>query len=430
MKGAAQAVELLSRREISAEELVRGCLLRISEREPAVQAWEVLDAEGALGEARRIDALRERPLLSGLPIGIKDLIDTADLPTAYGSPIYRGHRPAADAACVRALRKAGAVVLGKTVTTEFAVYSPGKTRNPRDPSRTPGGSSSGSAAAVADGMVPAALGTQTAGSIIRPASFCGAIGWKPTHGAFDLAGVHPLAPSLDTLGFFVQALEDVPVLTAALLGRPPPPMPRPPRRPVFGLCRTELWDRLEPATRGAIEDAAARLGRGGAEVREADLGPSFLGLVEAQVAIMGAEAALELREELEERTSDLSPRLREFLEAGRACSPARLLAAREQAERCRREMDGVLASLDALLTPAAAGEAPVGLSSTGDPAFCRIWTLLGTPCVSLPVLRGPSGLPVGLQLVGRRGGEEGLLAAAAFVYDGGAGLVRSPDTWR
>ena len=408
MIGAARAVELLSRRELSAEALLRDCLARIEAREPTVQAWEALDAESALREARRIDALRERPPLCGLPVGIKDLIDTADLPTGYGSPLYRGHRPSADAACVRALRHSGAVIVGKTVSTEFAVYSPGKTRNPRDPLRTPGGSSSGSAAAVADGMVPLALGTQTAASVIRPASFCGVIGWKPGYGILSLEGVHPLAPSLDTLGFFVRALEDVPVAMAALGA----PLRRhePKREPVvFGLCRTEAWDRAEPSTRSAIEAVAARL-----DAREVKLGPAFDGLVEAQLAIMGAEAAVSLGRE---DPGGLSARLREFLEAGNAVPAERLRAAHAQAGRCRLELDAIFASsgVDALFTPAAAGEAPHGLAATGDPIFSRIWTLLGAPCASLPVLQGPAGLPLGLQLVGARGGDESLLASCAAV---------------
>ena len=415
--GAAEAVALLARRELSAEQLVRDCLSRIGDREPAVQAWEVLDADGALREARRIDGMRERPLLCGLPIGIKDLIDTQDLPTAYGSSLYRGFRPAADAACVTALRRAGAVILGKTVTTEFAVYSPGKTCNPRDPARTPGGSSSGSAAAVADGMVPAALGTQTAGSIIRPASFCGAIGWKPGFGLLSTAGIHPLAPSLDTLGFFVREIGDVPLVMAALSGAPVRPLPPATRKPVFGLCRTEVWPLAEPSTQKAIEDAAAALQASGAEVREVELPRSFHELLEAQVAIMGAEAAVSLAPESATRASALSPRLREFLDTGRACPEERLLAARAQAGECRSAIDRILGPLDAILTPAAAGEAPVGRSSTGDPAFCRIWTLLGTPCVSLPVLRGPAGLPLGLQLVAARGDEAKLLGAARYVVD-------------
>jgi Asp-tRNA(Asn)/Glu-tRNA(Gln) amidotransferase A subunit family amidase len=296
-------------------------------------------------------------------------------------------------------------VLGKTVTTEFAVYTPGKTRNPHDPSRTPGGSSSGSAAAVADGMAPAALGSQTAGSVIRPASFCGCVGYKPTFGTFDLQGVHPLAPSLDTLGFFVRALEDVPLLISALSSSPEVPIrPRPAR---LALCRTEAWPRAAPQTQKAVEIAAEALG-----ARDLELGEPFAGLVEAQIAVMGAEAAQALRHEPQDR---LSPRLREFLREGAKVAPERLAAARQQAERCRRELDAAFAQFDALLTPAAPGEAPEGLGGTGDPIFCRIWTLLGVPCLSLPVLRGPAGLPVGMQIVGRRGHDHALLECAAFV---------------
>ena len=226
--------------------------------------------------------------------------------------------------------------------------------------------------------------------------------------------MHPLAPSLDTLGFFVRELADVPLVSAALAGAAPLPLPHPQRRPVFGFCKTDLWERVEPSTRQAIEAAAAKLELSGAEVREVALPASFKGLLEAQVAIMGAETAVSLRRELEDSPGELSARLRETLEAGRAVSAEQLAAARAQAGVCRRELDQLLAPLDALLTLAVAGEAPVGLDSTGDPAFCRIWTLLGTACASLPVLRGPAGLPVGLQLVGRRGGDEALLGAAAF----------------
>jgi Asp-tRNA(Asn)/Glu-tRNA(Gln) amidotransferase A subunit family amidase len=402
MMGVAQAVALLSRRELSAEELVRQCLARIEEREPDVQAWQVVDREGALREARRIDGLRERPLLCGVPAGIKDLIDTFDLPTEYGSPIHRGHQPPRDAGCVRALRQAGAVVLGKTVTTEFAVYTPGKTRNPRDTSRTPGGSSSGSAAAVACGMVPFALGTQTAGSVIRPASYCGVIGWKGSFGWASLEGVHPLAPSLDTLGFFVRELDDIPLVLTALTGKNAQPGPLPKR---FGFCRTELWDRVEPAARKALEDAARRLARSGVEVVDVELPP---GLFAAQIAIMNAEAAVSLRDKPREQ---LSPRLREMLDEGLQVSPAQLLAARELARSTE------FPQVDAILAAAAPGEAPTGLAATGDPALSRIWTLLGTPCISLPLLHGPAQLPIGLQLIARRGEDQRLLAAAAYVLE-------------
>jgi len=359
---------------------VEECLARIAEREPIVQAWEVVDT-GARGE---------------MPIGIKDLIDTADLPTTYGSPLYRGHRPKKDAACVAALRRAGMAILGKTVTTEFAVYSPGKTRNPRDPSRTPGGSSSGSAAAVADGMAPAALGTQTAASIVRPASFCGCIGWKPTYGAFSMEGIHPIAPSLDTLGFFVRDLDLVAPLYAALSGAALQPARSKPR---IALCRTEAWHRAEPSTRAAIEQFA----RACAEV---ELAP---GLVDAQIAIMGAEAAVSLGGEPE---AGLSAKARAFLEAGGLVTPSQLREAHQRAARGRAEIDAIFQSFDGLITLAAAGEAPVGLENTGDPLFSRIWSLLGTPCVSLPLLKGPAGLPLGVQVIGPRGRDDVLLSVA------------------
>src|SRR5256714_399646 len=408
----AQAVDRLARRELGAEELVRSCLSRIAAREPEVQAWEIL-AEDAADQARRIDAQPHRPFLRGLPVGIKDLIDTADLPTTYGSPIYAGHRPKTDAACVAALRAAGAVVLGKTVTTEFAAYRGGKTRNPRDPSRTPGGSSSGSAAAVADRMVPAALGSQTAGSVIRPASFCGAVGYKPTFGTFDLRGVHPLAPSLDTLGFFTRKVADVPWIAAALSGaqRPVPvaELTKPPR---LGLSRTDQWGKAEKPTQVLIEQSAARLGRAGAEVREVEL-PA--GLAGAQGVIMSAEAAAPLPDQRQRHGDRMSEVFRSFLTEGERCPPERLREAREVAEQGRRELPRMFAEADVLLTLGAAGEAPRGLESTGDPAFCRAWTLLGCPCISLPVLTGPAGLPVGLQLVGAPGDDARLLAVAAWI---------------
>jgi len=413
---AAEALARLRRRTLSAEELVRACLARIEERDPEVKAWAALDPEDALAQARRIDALRERPPLCGLPVGIKDLIDTQDLPTTYGSPIYAGHRPERDAACVRALREAGAVILGKTVTTEFAVFSPGPTRNPRDPSRTPGGSSSGSAAAVADFMVPVALGSQTAASVIRPGSFCGVVAMKPTFGRIPLEGVHPLAPSLDTLGVFGREVADLPPILGALgLGLPEeiPPL----EKPRLGLCRTGLWERAEPSTRAAVEQAAAALEREGAQVRDIELGRSFAGLADAQIAIMGAEAVQSLPAEMSTRKADLSPRLWDFLQEGASVSAERLRDARDQAERCRGELAQLFAGFDAVLTPAAIGEAPIGLGATGDPIFSRIWTLLRVPSISVPVLEGPARMPIGLQLVARVGADERLIAAASFIDD-------------
>jgi len=407
-----QCVTRLQQRDLTAEVLVRSCLSRIEEREPQVQAWEIV-APDAIEQARRIDEQPRRPLLCGLPVGIKDLIDTADLPTTYGSPIYAGHRPKADAACVAALRAAGAVIPGKTVTTEFAAYKGGKTRNPRDPTRTPGGSSSGSAAGVADRMIPAALGSQTAGSVIRPASFCGVVGWKPTFGTYDMRGIHPLAPSLDTLGFFVRQVADLPWIAAALSGAPEPaPIAELTRAPRLGLCRTDQWPKAEASTQRLVEQAAARLERAGSEVREVE---AFAGLAATQSVIMSAEAAVALRAEREQHDARLSDVFRSFLLEGERCPPQRLREARERADHGHREAPRVFAGVDALITLAAAGEAPVGLESTGDPSFCRTWTLLGCPCISLPVLTGPAGLPVGLQLVGARGADDRLLAVAAWV---------------
>jgi Asp-tRNA(Asn)/Glu-tRNA(Gln) amidotransferase A subunit family amidase len=417
--GAAEAVALLRAGKLGSEELVRACLARVDEVEPSVGAFEHLDRAAALEAARRADAARPRLPLAGLPVGVKDIIDTADLPTECGSPVHRGRRPARDAEAVARLRQAGAVILGKTVTTEFAFYRPGKTRNPHDPARTPGGSSSGSAAAVAAGMLPAALGTQTAGSIIRPASYCGVVGFKPTFGLVPVDGVSPFAPSLDTLGLLAREVEDVALLLGAMGAPLAPAVPA--LAPRVALCRTEQWPMAEASTRAIVEDRAAALARAGAPVEDLDLGPSFAGLAAAQRAIMAAEAARAFRALRRERADLLSPVLRDFLAEGDAVAPGREAAARAQAERCRAELSSAFARFDVLLTPAAIGEAPAGLESTGDPAFNRIWTLLGVPCLSLPAARGPAGLPVGVQLVGAAGADAALLAAALWIARVGSG---------
>lgn len=411
---ASEALALLSGGEISSEDLVRACLARIAAEEPRVGAWAFLDEGLALAEARRVDGLRPRPPLAGLPVGVKDIFDTAGLPTECGTPILAGRRPARDAAAVARLRAAGAVILGKTVTTEFAFYAPGKTRNPRDPSRTPGGSSSGSAAAVASGMVPAAIGSQTAGSIIRPASFCGVVGMKPTHGIVPLEGASAFAPSLDTAGLFAREVADLPPLLAALgVDSSRTAAAAGPLR--VGLCRTEQWPLAEPSSRAAVERAAALLAGSGVAVEEVDLGPAFTGLAEAQRTVMATEAAETFRELRALHGDRLSPVLRDFIDSGAAMPPARVAAARAQAERCRALLPGAFAWASVLLTPSAIGEAPAGLASTGDPARNRIWTLLGAPCLSLPGATGPAGLPVGVQLVCPPGRDGDLVAAAAAV---------------
>jgi Asp-tRNA(Asn)/Glu-tRNA(Gln) amidotransferase A subunit family amidase len=416
---ASEALPLLRDGSLTSEELVGACLRRIEAEDGRIGAFEHLDPAAALAAARRVDRTSPKPPLAGLPVAAKDIIDTADLPTECGFAGYRGRRPARDAACIARLRAAGAVLLGKTVTTELAFYQPGKTRNPRDLARTPGGSSSGSAAAVAARLAPAALGSQTAGSIIRPASFCGVVGFKPTHGLIPLDGVSPFAPSLDTLGLLVRRVADVPPLLAALVsaGAPAAPAARlegdagPPR---LALCRTEQWPLADASTRALVEDAATRLARAGADVAELELGAELEGLAAAQRAIMAAEAARSFRDLLAEHGDLASAVLRDFVREGEGVLPEREEAARRQAERGRAFLSEAFRRFDALVTPSAVGEAPVGLGSTGDPAFNRIWTLLGAPCVSLPAARGPAGMPVGVQLVGAVGEDGALLAVAEW----------------
>jgi amidase len=416
--GASEAVARLRRGDLTSEALVSACLARIAEADARLGAFEHVDPDAALAAARRVDATAERPPLAGLPIAVKDIFDTADLPTERGSEAFRGRRPARDAGAVARLRAAGAVILGKTVTTELAFFRPGKTVNPHDPTRTPGGSSSGSAAAVAARLVPAALGTQTAGSIIRPASFCGVVGFKPTFGAVPMDGVSPFAPSLDTFGLFVRDVEALPLLLAAA-GVPAdaPALHAPPR---LALCRTEQWPLAEPSTRAIVKGAAARLGRAGAAVEELDLGPEFAGLADAQRTIMAAEAARTLAEIRARHAPVLSQVLLDFLAEGERVGAEREAAARARAARCGSVLPAIFARFDALLTPAVLGEAPVGLASTGDPAFDRIWTLLGTPCASLPLARGPAGLPLGVQVVGPVGGDGALVAVCRWILEASA----------
>jgi Asp-tRNA(Asn)/Glu-tRNA(Gln) amidotransferase A subunit family amidase len=412
--GVAEALALLRRGEITSEALVRACLDRIATEEPRVLAWEHLDPELAVAQARRIDATSPRPPLAGIPVGVKDIIDTGDMPTACGSPILRGRRPAVDAASVAALRANGAVILGKTVTTEFATYAPGKTRNPRDPSRTPGGSSSGSAAAVAAEMVPVALGTQTAGSVIRPAAFCGVVGFKPTYGLLPLAGVSACATSLDTLGLFTRSVEDLPPLLAALgLTTELPPRPAAPR---VALCRTEQWPLAAPQTQRFVEETARRLREAGAAVTEMELGPELVGLAAAQEVIMAVEVARGFERLRREQGALLSAELRQLIESGAATPPERYHEALALAERGRRLVPRAFAAADVLLTPSVIGEAPPGLSATGDPAFNRIWTLLHLPCLHLPIGLGPNQLPVGFQLVGPSRGDAQVLGAGAWIH--------------
>lgn len=411
---AAEAVARLRRRELTSEALVRACLDRIAAEDGRLGAFEHVDAGMALAAARAIDAQDPKPPLAGLPVAVKDIFDTADLPTECGTEVFRGRRPGHDAAAVARLRAAGAVVIGKTVTTEMAYFQPGKTRNPHDPARTPGGSSSGSAAAVAARLVPAAIGTQTAGSVLRPASFCGIVGFKPTFGLVPMEGAAAQAPSLDTFGVFVRDVEAVPLLVAASAGRALAAAASrvPPR---LALCRTGEWPKAEPSTRALLEAVARALRDAGAAVEELELPPEFDGLPDAQRDLQAVEASRSFRALCAEHGPRLSRVLLDLVAAGERVTPAREAELRRQADRCRAALPAIFARFDALLTPAAAGEAPVGLATTGDPAFNRIWTMVGTPAASLPLGRGPAGLPVGVQVVGAPGADAALAAACGWI---------------
>lgn len=405
----------IARRELRVETLVRACLARIEARESIVGAWTFLDPDSALAEARRLDAGALRGPLHGLPLGVKDLIDTVQYPTAYGSPIYAGHRPPWDAACVARARSAGALVLGKTVTTEFAAYHPGKTANPHNPAHTPGGSSSGSAAAVADGMVPLAYGTQTAASVIRPAAFCGVVGFKPGFGLISRAGVKPLAESLDTLGVFARDVADAALFAGVLAGRnwQPPDTPAIPR---IGVCRTSAWNQAEPAAQTAFEQAALQLAKHGAQISVVDLPAAFDDLVPAQIGIMAFEASQSLHDEAVRHADRLSAPLQALIAQGQSMPPERYAECQQQARACRGQLDAVFAGTDVLLTLSAPGEAPEGLGATGNPLFSRLWTLLGVPCLHVPCAHGPRGLPLGVQVIGKAGGERQLLEAAQWIF--------------
>jgi amidase len=403
--------------DATSESVVRACVERIEAREPQVLAWQYFNAEQALVQARAYDKSGRRGALGGVPFGIKDIIDTCDMPTEMGSPIYAGHRPRGDAACVALTRKAGGVLMGKTVTTEFANRHPGKTRNPFDPARTPGGSSSGSAAAVADFMVPLAIGTQTTGSTIRPASYCGVFGYRPTYGDLRCVGVKEAAGSLDTLGLLARSVEDIALYRDVLLGSAAEPLPADGPAPRIGFCRTHFWSRVEPGTQQLLEDAARRLARAGAQVKDVELPPEFEGMEDVHLRISSYEFARNFTWEIENHWEKISETLRNNrLKHGLACTFERYREARDLAERCRFLLAPVFEKHDVLLTAAAAGEAPVGHNLTGDASFCLIWTTTHVPCMTLPVFQGPHGLPIGAQLIGRRNGDRALLAAANWAY--------------
>jgi amidase len=415
---ASEAVARIRAGNLTSEALVRSCLERIDSRESQVKAWVHLDRDFALAQARECDRTANRGPIHGIPFAAKDIMDTADLPTEYGSPIYKGNRPASDAACVALSRAAGGVLLGKTVTTEFASRVPlGKTTNPHNPQHTPGGSSSGSAAAVADFMVPLAFGTQTVGSVIRPAAFCGCIGYKPSYGEVSTMGVKQNTASFDTVGLFVRAVEDLPLFRAVVTGFAPKPMAAIPINELkIGFCRTMFWDRAESYTKNFLEEAASGLAKAGAKVSDFDLGGPFKDFEAMGRRINDYEFSRALTWERNHHWELLSEFQRSKLASWLNVSYEQYREAEAVLRQCRRYLAEAVKDIDLLLTPSALGEAPVGLASTGDTSFNILSTWTYTPCVTLPVFTGPTGLPVGIQLIGHRNQDHRLFEGTQAVY--------------
>ena len=394
---------------LTPQNLLDRCFARIQAREEAVGAWQTIDEPAT----RRIAGMNLVGPLAGLPVGVKDIIDTADLPTGYGSQAFIGHRPGSDAACVAALRYAGAVVLGKTVSTEFASMHPGKTRNPHDLKHTPGGSSSGSAAAVADGMVPVALGTQTAGSVIRPGSFCGVVAYKGSYGWTDTAGIHPLAPSFDTLGFYARAVADIAPVRAALAKGARDRVTA--RKPMIGLCRTPQWGLAGPGTRRVVKSAFEKLRAAGATTFEVVCPPSWNDLVETHRRFMLREMPAIFEKIIAKHGAKISAGFKQQVEEGASISADEAAVLAQAIADRRGDFARMIGRGEIWLTPAAPDEAPEGIERTGDPLFNRLWTLLGGPLMSIPAGKGAKGLPIGVQLVGAPGADDDLLDAAAWV---------------
>ncbi len=428
---ATEAAAEIARGALAAEDYVRACLDRIAAMEGEIRAFAHLDRDHALAQARALDERRAqgRPLgpLNGVPVAIKDIIDTADFPTELGSPLAAGRRPWRDATVVARLRAAGAVIIGKTVTTELAYYHPGPTRNPHDPTRTPGGSSSGSAAAVAAQMVPLALGSQTNGSVIRPAAFCGVFAVKPSHGLVSRAGVLALSHKLDHIGAFARSLADLALILDVIAGHDPADpdtqpfaapdfravaREQPPLPPRFAFVRTPVWDKAEPETKAAFEELTAALGPAVAPV---ELPAALAEAWEVHRTIMATEMAHNLSPIV--ARGEPSEVMRRLLAHGGSVRAVDYLAALAKAPRFAASLAEIFDAYDAILTPAAPGVAPKGLAATGDPAFCTLWTLSGLPALSLPLLAGESGLPLGVQLVGAAGHDARLLRTAGALIE-------------
>lgn len=420
---AVRLAELIANGEAAPETVTRSFIDAIHERERDVQAFAWFDADRAIAAARELNLVSRRGPLHGLPIAVKDNIDTADVPTSYGSPIYEGHCPAIDAACVALLKDAGAFVLGKTALTEFANFTPGPTRNPHDLLHTPGGSSSGSAAAVAAHFAPVALGTQTAGSVIRPASFCGVAAYKPSAQLIPRAGVKPNSDTFDEIGVFARSVDDLAFVAGVLAVKPAwkdvPQQGRAGAVPAITRVTTSQSHLAAPSMLAALEAVETKAARRGARRIESTWPRVFDGLFDAHRTVQLFETARALAPEFSYRRAQLSQKLIELIESGRATRTGDYAAALQLGRACVAAIESLFGGADVLLTPSAPGEAPAGLSSTGDPLFNRPWQLLGCPVINLPVPaplgRGEGGLPLGVSIVARPGDDVKLFAAAAWL---------------
>jgi Asp-tRNA(Asn)/Glu-tRNA(Gln) amidotransferase A subunit family amidase len=409
---ATQATRLIANGALSPVELAEACLERLAVRDPELRCMAYVDPEAV----RRAAGAAPPGRLHGLPIGVKDVLDTADFPTEYNSPIWRGHRPRADCAAVAWTRAAGGVVIGKTVTTEFATRHPGPTKNPHNHEHTPGGSSSGSAAGVADFCFPLAFGTQTAGSIIRPAAYCGVVGYKPSFGTISRIGMKLMSDSLDTVGVMARTVADCALFAGAVAGRDfGDPERHPGAAPRVGVCRTPFWESADGATQALLEQVTGVLARAGAAIQARELPPIYAALAEAQPLVMNAESARALGWEMIQHRDQLSETLRERMEWGLAQPPAAVDAARATFASLQAQFPAVMEGVDILLTPSAPGEAPKGLGRTGEPIFNALWTAVHVPCVTVPAGAGSMGLPLGIQIVGRLGEDRQVLAWAQWV---------------
>ena len=413
---ATEAVALMKTGRLSVVDMAEACLARIRERDPVVRGWVHLDPDLVLRNARALDEIAVRGPLHGVPIAVKDVILTSDMPTEHNSPLYKGSFPAVDAGCVKTLRAAGALIFGKTDTTEFAAVTRGGTaRHPLDAGRTPGGSSSGSAAVVGDSQVPIGLGTQTAGSTIRPASFCGIYAMKPTWGAITREGLKMLSLSLDTLGLFARSAEDLDLLADVFaLEDRSPFAPFTLRGARIAACRSPAWNETEPATREAFELGITLLKQAGADVEPLDLPPDFSSLVGHHTTVMFGEAQVSFLGEIRARPDLLQEDLTAMAQNSKGISKGALVAAYDAAAQCRMAFDHLAGGYDAVLTPSARGEAPSG-TITGDAAVNAMWTLLHGPVISVPGFTGPSGLPVGLSLTSPRYTDRHLIRVAKEV---------------